>query len=69
MMGDVITFQRKSSPVEDARGHLQDMVGVIRSIKVYDDNSQTLRDIAEENVSLAFEILDEYLKGKSDGTN
>lgn len=63
-MGEVIQIRKEPTPVEEARDLLADMVDVITGIKVTDENSQTLREIAEENVSLALEILNDYLAGQ-----
>ena len=62
-MNNVTNLFRQPTPIEAARNHLSDMVEAIHSIKVHDENSQSLRDIAEENVSLALEILNDYLEG------
>lgn len=62
-MSNLTNLLKQPTPIEAARNHLSDMVEVIQSIKVHDENSQSLRDVAEENVSLALEILNDYLEG------
>ncbi|WP_338507002.1 hypothetical protein VRB95_08470 [Erwinia aphidicola] len=64
-MNHVTNLFKQPTPIEAARNHLSDMVEVIQSIKVHDENSQSLRDIAEENVYLALEILSDYLEDLS----
>jgi len=64
-MGDTVPITKQPSPVEEARNHLADMVDVIQGIKVADENSRSLREIAEENVYLALETLNDYLEGLS----
>lgn len=69
-MGEIVPIRKQPSPVEEARNYLADMVDVIQGIKVHDENSLTLREIAEENVGLALDVLNDYLeemsrKGKS----
>lgn len=60
-MGEIVPIRKQPSPVEEARNHLADMVDVIQGIKAADENSLTLREIAEENVGLALDILNDYL--------
>ncbi|WP_342753767.1 hypothetical protein AAGQ96_12950 [Pantoea sp. MBD-2R] len=60
-MGDVISLHQEPDAVEEARNHLLNLCDVIRGIRVADENSLTLRDIAEENVGLALDILQDYL--------
>ncbi|WP_338510125.1 hypothetical protein [Erwinia aphidicola] len=64
-MGEIVPIRKQPSPVEEARNYLADMVDVIQGIKVHDENSLTLREIAEENVGLALEILSDYLEDLS----
>lgn len=60
-MGNVIQIRPEPSAIEAARDHLADMVDVIQGIKVSDENSLTLREIAEENVAMALDILNDHL--------
>ena len=63
-MGEIVPIRKQPSPVEEARNYLADMVDVIQGIKVQDENSLTLREIAEENVGMALDILNDYLAGQ-----
>lgn len=60
-MGKVIELFREPTPVEEAFNHLKDICDVIQGIKVADENSSTLKDIALENVAMAADILHDYL--------
>ncbi|WP_051337929.1 KilA-N domain-containing protein [Pantoea sp. AS-PWVM4] len=57
------------SDLNDAKGHLHEMADAISSIKVNDENSLLLRDYAEENVSLAYCILEELLHDNNRHSN
>lgn len=64
-MGKVIQLNTPLSDIQHARDHLANMADLIKSIPAQDDNTLTLRDVAEENVSLAFELLDKYLRDRA----